>query len=71
MKEITITMNRLEELLYKEAAYEMKRNELKKAGYVTEVDRVLFGVPEPETVELQMDGKAPVKHLSLVVEDDF
>ena len=46
MKEITITMNRLEELLYKEAAYEMKRNELKKASFVTEIDRVLFGVPE-------------------------
>lgn len=46
MKEITITMHRLEELLYKEAAYEMKRNELKKASFVTEVDRVLFGVPE-------------------------
>ena len=46
MKEITITMNRLEELLYKEAAYEMKRNELKKAGFVSEIDRVLFSVHE-------------------------
>lgn len=46
MKEITISMNRLEELLYKEAAYEMKRNELKRAGYVTEIDRVLFGITE-------------------------
>lgn len=49
MKEITITMNRLEELLYKEAAYEMKRNELKKAGFVTQLDRVLFGVSEEST----------------------
>ena len=46
MKEITITMNRLEELLYKEAAYEMKRNEMKKASYISEIDRVLFGDPE-------------------------
>lgn len=46
MKEITITMNRLEELLYKEAAYEMKRNELKKAGFVSEIDIVLFSVHE-------------------------
>lgn len=46
MENITISIRRFEELLYKEAAYEMKRNELKKAGYVTEIDRVLFGVPE-------------------------
>ena len=46
METITISIRRFEELLYKEAAYEMKRNELKKASFVTEVDRVLFGVPE-------------------------
>ena len=47
MENITISIRRFEELLYKESAYEMKRNELKKAGYVTEIDRVLFGIPEP------------------------
>ena len=48
-------MRRFEELLYKEVAYEMKRNELQKAGYVTEVDRVLFGVPEKTTAAADDD----------------
>lgn len=46
MENITISMRRFEELLYKEAAYEMKRQELKRAGYVSEIDRVLFQCPE-------------------------
>ena len=49
MENITISIKRFEELLYKEAAYEMKRNELKRASYVPEIDRVLFGVPEEST----------------------
>lgn len=52
MENITISMRRFEELLYKEAAYEMKRNELKQSGFVGHVDGVLFGVSkeaeEPE-----------------------
>lgn len=46
MENITITVKRFEELLYKEAAYEMKRAELQTAGYVSMLDRVLFGIPE-------------------------
>lgn len=47
MENITISIRRFEELLYKEAAYEMKRQELKHAGFVANVDSVLFGVPIP------------------------
>ena len=50
MENITISMRRFEELLYKEAAYEMKRNELKQSGFVGLVDKVLFQCPE-EPVE--------------------
>lgn len=57
MENITISIRRFEELLYKEAAYEMKRNELKRAGYMSELDRVLFGVPEvPEGYGIAEDN---------------
>lgn len=46
MENITISIKRFEELLYKEAAYEMKRQELQDAGYVSMMDRVMFGIPE-------------------------
>lgn len=47
MENITISMRRFEELLYKEAAYEMKVHEIMTTTcYVSEVDRVLFSVPE-------------------------
>ena len=46
MENITISIRRFEELLYKEAAYEMKRQELKQSSYASAVDRVLFSVPE-------------------------
>ena len=46
MENITITVKRFEELLYKEAAYEMKKQELKGDKYVSMLDRVLFGIPE-------------------------
>ena len=46
MENITISIRRFEELLYKEAAYEMKRQELKGDGYVSAIDRVLFQCPE-------------------------
>lgn len=46
METITISVKRFEELLYKEAAYEMKRQELKNEGYVSMFDRVMFGIPE-------------------------
>ncbi len=45
MENITISMRRFEELLYKEVAYEMKRQALMKDGYVSEVDKLLFSVP--------------------------
>ena len=45
MENITISMRRFEELLYKEVAFEMKRESLKKEGYVSEVDKLLFNVP--------------------------
>lgn len=44
MENITISMRRFEELLYKEAAYEMKRRELKQSGFVSMIDGMLFGV---------------------------
>ena len=46
MENITISIRRFEELLYKEAAYEMKRQELKQSDYTAELDRVLFSVPK-------------------------
>ena len=47
MENITISIKRFEELLYKEAAYEMKVHEIMTTTcYVSEVDRVLFSVPE-------------------------
>lgn len=46
MENITISIRRFEELLYKEAAYEMKRQELMQAGFVATVDKVLFGISE-------------------------
>lgn len=46
MENITISIKRFEELLYKEAAYEMKRQELKTEGFVSSIDKVLFGIPE-------------------------
>lgn len=42
MEFVEITMARFQELLYKEAAYEMKKQELKRSSYVSEIDRVLF-----------------------------
>ena len=45
MENITISIRRFEELLYKEAAYEMKKQELKQSNYQSELDRVLFGIP--------------------------
>ena len=48
---ITISIKRFEELLYKEAAYEMKRQELQGAGYVPMMDRVMFGIPETPAPE--------------------
>ena len=59
MENITISMRRFEELLYKEAAYEMKRNELKLSGYVSTVDKVLFQCPEEPSVSY------------MVVDDNF
>lgn len=49
METITISMRRFEELLYKEAAYEMKRQDLKASGYVTTIDKLLFGLYEEPT----------------------
>ena len=46
MKEVTITLNRFEELLYKEAAYEMKRMEVKNSSYASDIDKLLFGDTE-------------------------
>ena len=46
MENITISIRRFEELLYKEAAYEMKKKELMGDKYVSMLDRVLFGIPE-------------------------
>lgn len=46
MENITISIRRFEELLYKEAAYEMKRQELMRVGFVSTIDRVLFQCPE-------------------------
>ena len=46
METITISIKRFEELLYKEAAYEMKRQELMRDGFVSTIDRILFGIPE-------------------------
>ena len=46
MENVTISMKRFEELLHKEAAYEIKRAELQTAGYVSSLDRALFGLPE-------------------------
>ena len=46
MENITISIKRFEELLYKEAAYEMKKQELKTEGFVSSIDKVLFGIPE-------------------------
>ena len=51
MENITISIRRYEELLYKEAAYEMKKQELMGDKYVSMLDRVLFGIPaEPAPV---------------------
>lgn len=50
---ITISIRRFEELIYKEAAYEMKRQELVKADFVSTLDSVLFQCPEePEDTGL-------------------
>ena len=46
METITISIRRFEELLYKEAAYEMKKQEVKQSGYASAIDRVLFQCPE-------------------------
>lgn len=46
MENVTISVKRFEELLYKEASYEIKRAELQSAGYVSSLDRALFGLPE-------------------------
>ena len=59
METITISIRRFEELLYKEAAYEMKRQELKQAGYASSVDKVLFQCAEEPTAS------------HMVVHDDF
>ena len=42
MKEVIITMERLEELLHKEAAYELKRLEVKQSSYSSDIDKLLF-----------------------------
>ena len=42
MEMVEIPMQRFEELLRKEASYEMKKQELKRSSYVSEIDRVLF-----------------------------
>lgn len=39
---VEIPMQRFEELLRKEAAYEMKRQELRQTGYISTLDKVLF-----------------------------
>ena len=46
METITISIKRFEELLYKEFAYEMKRQELKASGFVATTDKLLFGLTE-------------------------
>ena len=49
MGNITISIRRFEELLYKEAAYELKRQELKASGFVSTIDKLLFGISEEPT----------------------
>lgn len=55
MENVTISVKRFEELLYKEAAYEIKRAELQSAGYVSSLDRALFGLPEEPTAAVDDD----------------
>lgn len=56
MGNITIPIKRFEELLYKEAAYEMKRQELKASGYMGTTDKVLFGLCEEPAETEPADG---------------
>ena len=46
MENVTISVKRFEELLHKEAAYEMKKQDLKMGGYIPAIDRMLFGITE-------------------------
>lgn len=54
MENVTISVKRFEELLHKEAAYEMKKQDLKMGGYIPAIDRMLFGITE-EKPEAEKD----------------
>ena len=43
---VFIPLDRYEELLWKEHVHDIKKEELERAGYVSEIDSILFGVPQ-------------------------
>ena len=42
---VLVPQDRYEELLWKEHIYDLKHEELTRAGYVTDFDSILFGIP--------------------------
>lgn len=42
---VLVPQDRYEELMWKEHIYDLKHEELTRAGYVTDFDSILFGIP--------------------------
>lgn len=52
---VNITITEYQELLRKATIYDTKKRELESAGYVPEIDRVLFDIPKSEPTEASND----------------
>lgn len=55
METITISMNEYKELMKAYLVYKFKKQELEAAGYVSEIDRVLFEIGKKPEVSAEDD----------------